>query len=218
MTWALVIGLAAVVLLAALVVFKVPKGAREAFAAALLLGIAGYALQGHPGEAGAPHAYRETIVTNPEALVEMRRALLGPERPVDNRWLVVADAMVRNGSFADAVTVLRGAVDRNPGDSEAWLAMGNAIVAHADGILTPAALLAYRRAARADPGSPGPAFFLGLGLAQSGQLGEARAMWAQLLAGAPADAPWRAEVAVRLDRLDQFIAAAQNAGANAAPQ
>ncbi|MEY4239135.1 MAG: hypothetical protein RL339_1736, partial [Pseudomonadota bacterium] len=85
---------------------------------------------------------------------------------------------------------------------------------HAEGNLTPAALYAYGRAAQADPAHPGPPFFLGLALAQSGKLAEARGLWAELLGRSPKDAPWRQDLAERLQRLDAFIAmqAAQDSG------
>jgi cytochrome c-type biogenesis protein CcmH len=58
----------------------------------------------------------------------------------------------------------------------------------------------------AAPNSAGPPFFLGLAMIQSGRLGEGRAMWADLLARSPADAPWRADLEKRLGELDGFVA------------
>jgi cytochrome c-type biogenesis protein CcmH len=67
-------------------------------------------------------------------------------------------------------------------------------------------LLAFRRAEAAQPANPGPPFFLGLALAQSGRLQEGRTVWVDLLSRTPADAPWRADLMLRLQELDQFIA------------
>jgi cytochrome c-type biogenesis protein CcmH len=122
------------------------------------------------------------------------------------QWLVIADAMARNGNFGGAAEVLRGAVSRDPDNGEAWLAMANALVAHAEGQLSPAALYAFGRAEAAAPDSPAPPLFLGLALAQSGRVAEGRQIWADLLARSPADAPWRADLAERLAQLDAFIA------------
>ncbi|MCB2064170.1 MAG: tetratricopeptide repeat protein, partial [Novosphingobium sp.] len=102
--------------------------------------------------------------------------------------------------------VLLGAVDDDPKNAQAWLALGNALVAHADGLLTPAALHAYSNAERAAPESPGPPYFLGLALAQSGRFAEARELWADLLERTPDDAPWREMLTERLARLDLLIA------------
>jgi cytochrome c-type biogenesis protein CcmH len=58
-------------------------------------------------------------------------------------------------------------------------------------VLTPASEYAYRRAAELSPGNPAPLFFMGLALARSGDRDDAIAMWKQVLAGSPANAPWR---------------------------
>jgi cytochrome c-type biogenesis protein CcmH len=47
---------------------------------------------------------------------------------------------------------------------------------------------------------------MGMALAQSGHLTEARAVWAGLLARSPANAPYRLDLAEKLARLDQLIA------------
>ncbi|MFC0205422.1 tetratricopeptide repeat protein [Novosphingobium soli] len=207
MTWILVLGLALLVLAVLVFALKVPRGAREAVASALLLGIAGYVTQGSPGLAGAPKEGREAISSDPTAMVEARAKVTNSGIPPNNRWVVIADGLARNGQFADAAEVLRGAVETNPKNAEAWLAMANALVAHAENTLTPASLYAYRRAIAADPDAPGPPFFLGLAYAQEGRLGEARALWADLVARAPEKAAWRAPLAAQLQRLDAAIAA-----------
>ncbi len=216
MTWVLVVLLAILSFAAVVFLFKVPKGGREAVAAALMLGIAGYALQGRPDLASAAKPGRDA--QNPELgqfLVEARTNLRPEGIPTGNRWLIISDGLARNGRYIDAAQLLRGAIEDNPGDSEAWLALGNVLLAHADGALTPPALHAYRRAAKADPKAPGPHYFLGLALAQSGELTQARDMWADLLKKAPEKAPWRAPLAEQLRRLESFIAA--QAGGAASP-
>lgn len=169
MTW-----LAAVLLaLAAFAVitwaFKAPRSGWEAVAAALVAGLAGYAMQASPSIPAAP-------------------------KP----------AMEKVGD--DAASLLSGTARSGPKDSNAWLDTANALVAHADGLLTPAALYAYQQAANAEPDNPGPPFFLGLALAQSGRFIEARNLWAELLLRSPADAPWRADLQSRLARLEMLIA------------
>lgn len=184
----------------------------EAIAAALLLGVAGYGLQGSPGLSGAPKEPAEKIAGDPAASVAARKSLDGDSVVPGNNWVVVADALARHGQYADAAGVLKGAVEKNPRDGDAWLALANALVAHAEGTLSPAALYAYRHAASANPTHPGPPFFLGLSLAQSGRLVEARGLWANLLASSPPDAPWRADLEDRLRRLDVLIARQGSAG------
>jgi cytochrome c-type biogenesis protein CcmH len=205
MSWILALMLALIVLVA-LILLRVPRAGWEAIAAALLLGIAGYGLQGSPNLMGSPRTPAQSLGGDPAALVAERQKLAGAAGTAANRHLIIADALARNRRFGDAAEVLRGAVAKNPGDGEAWLAMANALVEHADGMLTPASLYAYQQSTRAAPGNPAPPYFLGLALAQSGRLAEARAIWAQLLGAAPAQAPWRAELAEKLGRLDELIA------------
>ncbi|GGC41642.1 hypothetical protein GCM10011371_31390 [Novosphingobium marinum] len=201
MNWVLAIALALAAFVFAAFVLKTPRRGWEALAAALLLGIAGYGLQASPGLPGSPTPPPAIEPGGAEGLVEARRALVGREGMPSSNWLVVGDALVRNGNFGDAAGMLLAAVEEDPEDYEAWLALGNALTAHADGTLTPAALYAYRKASEAAPAAPGPPFFLGLGHAQAGQFDEARDLWAEALKRTPEDSPIRPELEARLARL-----------------
>jgi cytochrome c-type biogenesis protein CcmH len=199
-----IILLAAATFAIAVLGLRLPRAGWALFGAALLFGLAGYALQGSPGQAGAP---KDAIAQAADAgvpLVEARRDLYGPVPP--SRFVTLADGFARRGQFADAAGILRGAVEENPDDAEAWLALANALVENAEGQLTPAAVYAFNRAEQVDPASPGPGFFLGVALINSGRPAEARQLWADMLARAPADAPWREGLKDRLDRLDVLIA------------
>ena len=118
MTWVLVGGLALLVFLAAVFVFRVPRSGWEVLGAALLVGIAGYALQGSPGLPGAPKAPPERIAGGGTAAVGERQKL--EQGAVQgNQHVIIADALARHGQFADAAEVLRGAVDKDPANAEA---------------------------------------------------------------------------------------------------
>lgn len=211
MGWAIAIGLGVLTFAALIYGLKLPRGGREFAGAALLLGLAGYAMQGSPGQAGSPTAARETKRGAEAALIEARREM-GDRYGQGRDYLITADAFARAGQFAAAATLLRGAVRQRGDDADIWLALGNALVGHAGGIITPAALYAYQKAADAAPDHPGPPFFTGLALAQSGQFEDARAIW-QALMDRPGDpqAPWRADLAARIAQLDAVIAM-QNGG------
>ncbi len=183
---------------------RLPRSGWALFGAALLFGLAGYALQGSPGQAGAPKVATTGAADAGVALVEARRELFGPAPP--SHFVIVADGFSRRGQHADAAGILRGSLDQNPDDPEAWLALANALVENAEGRLTPAAIYAFSRAEQADPASPGPGFFLGVALINSGRPAEARGLWAGMLERAPADAPWREGLEQRLERLDGLIA------------
>lgn len=212
MTWLLVVALAVMAFAAMALALKAPRSGWAAIGAALLVGLAGYAAQAHADLGGSPTKPREQASEDGGAAVEARRRL-SPDSGGGAKRMVIADAMARHGDFAAAAEVLRGAVAENPQDSDAWLAMANALVSHAENRITPAALFAFGKAERAAPQSPAPPFFLGLALAQSGQVSQGRAIWAELLARTPAQAPWRAELTERLAQLDAFIAE-RTTGAN----
>lgn len=212
MSWVLAIGLALAAFAVLAFVLKAPRSGWEAIGAALLFGIAGYGLQASPGLDGAPKAPVQQFAADPGALVEARGAVSDSELPPSNKWVVIADGLARNGQFANAAQVLLGALDDDPENGEAWLALANALVAHADGLLTPASLYAFQKASSADPDNPGPPFFLGLALAQSGRFGEARAFWSELLERSPQDAPWRENLEMQLQKLERIIARQERPG------
>ena len=154
---------------------------------ALLVGGAGYALQGRPNLGGTAAAGAASAQVLP--LTNARRAFFG-DFSGSEHWLIMSESMARRGKTADAAGVLRSAVREHPQDAALWIGLGNALVEHGR-MLMPPAEFAFRRAAELAPGHPAPPFFLGLALARSGEREMALALWRDLLAGAPADASWR---------------------------
>lgn len=205
MTWVFILLIAAVVWGVMAFVLKLPRTGWEITAAALLFGISGYALQGHPGQPGAPQAPVESAKLADQTLIKERQQM-GAGFGQGQSWLILADALTRQGQFGAAADVLRSAIAKSPQDADLWVALGNALVGHTDGVMTPAAQFAFQKAATIAPDHPGPPFFMGLALAQTGRLAEARTLWAELLARSPADAPYRADLQERLQRLDSMIA------------
>ena len=206
MTWVLIVLLALAVFAVLVRVLKLPRNGWEWTGAALLLGLAGYALQGSPGQPGAPKPPVENPGTADAALIAQRQAM-GSAFGSGQSWLIVADGLSRQGQYGAAAQVLRSAVHQNPKDADLWVALGNALVGHGDGIISPAAQFAFQRAATISPTHPGPPFFMGLALAQSGRLAESRVIWARLLEQAPKDASYRGDLESRLARLDAMIGA-----------
>lgn len=186
--------------------FRIPRAGWTTFAAALALGLAGYALQASPGVPGAPAAGSRAPGEVDWAYVDARKEMVAEARRSRSPQMIVADALARQGQYANAAAMLGAAVSQNPRDGEAWLALGNALVEHADGALTSPALLAYRRASEVEPASTGPGYFLGLALIRQGRVMEARGVWQSTLETAAEDAAGRAALAERLARLDELLA------------
>lgn len=197
------LSLALVLALAAglLVALRLPRALWSAAGAVLMLGAAGYALQGRPGLAGAaPKPRVETIEVAPE-FVALREAMWG-RFTAEWQLQLTADALLRAGNARGAVQVLLAGVKRYPRDAELWTALGSALVAHDGGNVSPPALNAFGRAIALAPRHPAPRFFLGLGYVQAGDLGKARAAWAQSLALTPPGAGYRQGIAERIAVLD----------------
>lgn len=165
--------------------------------AALMIGGAGYALQGRPSLPGEPKAAGTRPAPLP--LTKPRQAIFGQfTRP--ESWLTIADAYESQGETENAVRTIRSGLRSNPRDPVLWVGLGNALVDHA-GMLTPAATIAFERARAAAPRHPGPLFFEGLALLRSGRRDEALILWRQALALAPANASYRPFIAEGVEAL-----------------
>lgn len=200
MGWLVIVGLVLLVGAGLWKWGKLPRSAFEPVAAALLLGLAGYALQGSPAMPGKPVAAKQQSAAIDEAEVATR-GKMGQRFGSGPQWLIAADGAMRAGVPQAAVTYIRSGLKENPRDPDLWVGLGNALIGHNGGVISPAASYAFQRAAEIAPQHPGPPFFMGLAFAQSGQFAQARAIWTELLARAPAQATWRADLEARLAQL-----------------
>jgi cytochrome c-type biogenesis protein CcmH len=186
--WLAVAALGFVAFAIAVLVMKLPREGLTLFGAALVFGLAGYAWQGSPGQPSAPKAPVTQASEQGAQMVEGRAALFSRTLPPPD-YLLTSDAFARRGQFADAAALLQKGLRDNPDDVESWLALGMALVGHADGFVTPAAVQAFGRAKAIDPRNPGAEYFLGAAYLRSGEVVAARNVWAGLLANTPEDAP-----------------------------
>jgi cytochrome c-type biogenesis protein CcmH/NrfG len=202
--------LALVVLLALKLAARLAIRDMAAPAMALLLGLAGYAWLGHPGLAGHPVTAKAAIRFD-ERLAEKRRAIgerVGPA----SKWLVMSDGLARAGATQDAANVIVSGLKETPDDANLWVGLGNALLAHGGGSLSPAANHAYRRALALEPDGVSPNYFYGLALAQSGQFEAAQSIWRALAARLPENADLRAELERNVGLLDRLIAERDGTG------
>ncbi len=203
MSWAVAIGVALAAFLAMVALFRLPRWAWSSVGATLMLGLAGYATQANPDLPGSPRDAVRSADNEGPLIVEARQRFSDTNLP--NNYLIISDAFTRRGDFANAAEALRTAVRKHPEDSEAWLAMANALAAHSEGNLSPAALYAYRRAEAAAPNAAGPDFFRGVAMLRSGKLVEAHQLWSRALAKTAPDAPWRADLELRVRGLEELL-------------
>lgn len=203
--WLIILSLA-VAIAAALWRFADFRGpALQFLAAALLLAMAGYAWQGQPGLPGSPVA-AQVRPERPETAFASLRDVFFPRFTSASRWLIIADSYQRRGNSEDAVGVIRAGLRSSPDNFVLWIGLGNALVQHGGGAMSPAADHAYRRAETIVPGHPATRFFYGMNLIQSGRIDEAEAIWRELLATAPPGGAWRPMVEQRLAILERIRA------------
>lgn len=181
-----------VVALAALVVLPV-----------LSLGL--YLVLGSPLLPGQPLAARVNPPGSPPIAQLVAQVESHLERnPQDGRgWEVVAPVYMQMGRFDDAARAFRNAIIYNGATATREANVGEALAAGAKGVVTAEAKQAFERALVLDPSEAKARYFLGLSAAQDGRTAEAAAMWRELLASAPADAPWAGFVREELARIGQ---------------
>ena len=202
MGWLIVAALAVLTGLALGWFVRRDKAALQFLGAALLVALAGYAWQGHPSMAGRPKPPPQRKAVVESEFANIRQQMLGRFDRA-SAWLTMADGYQRAGDTEGAVQIIQSGLRDSPDDPDLWVGLGNALVLHANMMMTPAAQLAFQRAANIAPDHPAPRFFYGVALAQGGRFDEAERIWRQLLATAPADAQYRTLIEERLQAMQQ---------------
>ena len=197
---------------------RLDRAGLQLVGAALLFALAGYAWQGRPELPGSPKRAAVQHQAADTAFASLRRELLGRFDTADS-WLTTAESYARAGDTVGAARLISSAIRAHPRNSSLWIGYGHALAAHSGGVVTPAAELAFQRAAALAPNHPAPRFFHALALAQGGRLDEAEAMWRSLLASPLASAAWRGAAERQLMLVDRAraMAAMQGQGPGQGP-
>jgi cytochrome c-type biogenesis protein CcmH/NrfG len=192
------------------------KGAFQFLAAALLLALAGYSWQGKPQQPGSPKSAQGPQAVPPDDFAILHPDLLGRfDRSYS--WMTLADADRQAGNPHGAAEILQSAVRSNPRSYGLWIAYGYALVAASDGVVSPAATMAFDRASRLAPNHPAPEFFYALALTYpqeirtqddleraAARLQQAEAIWRQQLEEiGPGQPLFRAAIEERLAAFQQ---------------
>lgn len=179
---------------AALVYFgKIPRGTREAVAAAIVLAAAGYAWQGNPGIAGSPAQQLADKSRSAEALIQTRSEMdqtFSSARP----YLILADAYARDGDYQLAASYIRSGIKRHPQNADLWAGLGLQVMLASEGQMSPPAKFAFDRAKELAPRQPAPDYFVGLAALFEGRIDVAIGLWQGLLDTAPKEAKWKARL------------------------
>lgn len=208
MGWLVMLGLAAALLLGLWRFLSFDRAALQFLGAGIAVALAGYVWQGRPDFPGAPRPEAARAQVPDNVFGSLRRELFGPIH-AGNSWLTIADSYLRRGDTRSAAGIIRSGLRQQPEDATLWIGLGNALVLHSAGTITPAADLAFARAKELAPDHPGPGFFHGLALAQGGRFAEAEREWRALAEGDLPDGAWRAQVEGRLALIERARALGQ---------
>ena len=174
-----------------------PRSGRPGWVAAVLviLSIGGglYAMAGHPSAQGSRPAPLPAPPNAAVAFNEARAELLKDPADVP-AWLRMAMSLSSSGESQKAAEALSVALSAMPESADLWVGYGETLTAHADGVVTPAARLAFDRANQLAPHHPAPKFYLALSWLQSGNPKEALATLEDLARDSQPDAPWMPRV------------------------
>jgi cytochrome c-type biogenesis protein CcmH/NrfG len=178
---------------------KLSSGASYVSAAGLVLGLVGYSMQGSPNLPSAPVASKALAPLQLPATNNAQNNLIGQVGP-ESQILAQADAYFRINRPDLAARVLQGALSKDPKNPALWTGLGNAMVGHEKGFLSPAAEYAYVRALQIAPVYPGALYFYAVALAENDRAKEARPFFERLVKTIPIDAPFRKSLIADLDR------------------
>lgn len=188
-----------------------PRGGRRI--AALIVAIVAipliaglfYTVLGSPDLPGEPIASRDSgdEQANSIAALIARIETHLEENPKDGRgWEVLAPVYMKLERYDDAVKARRNALSLLGATAEREVDLGEALTSAAGGVVTAEAKAAFDRAAALEADNFKAMFYLGLSAQQDGNRGEAARIWRNLIAKAPADAPWLTVVRQSLARVE----------------
>ncbi|MGI9435906.1 MAG: tetratricopeptide repeat protein, partial [Geminicoccaceae bacterium] len=109
-------------------------------------------------------------------------------------WMVLGRTRLRAGRYQAAVEAFEQGVEFSPEDPTAVAELAEAMVYEAGGQVTPPALEHFRAALDQIPNEPRARYYLGLALAQEGEVDAAIDGWTHLLEVSPSNAPWRQQI------------------------
>ena len=115
-------------------------------------------------------------------------------------WILLGRSYASEGRYAEAAEAFRRAVELSGNQPELLGAYGETLVAAAEGIVTPEARRVFEEMTAAEPGNPGPKFYLGLARAQAGDGRGALEIWLGIEAEAPPDVSWLPALRENIER------------------
>ncbi|MBB4212335.1 cytochrome c-type biogenesis protein CcmH [Rhodothalassium salexigens DSM 2132] len=181
---------------------QVPRAAVLALAlVGVAIGAVGYALVGDPNadrvaraersaaeRARAPSPDQAEAAEEMAGLVDQLERVLKDDPDRADGWAMLARYSGRMGQWSRSADAYERAARLDPDKGDYWVGYGEALVQISEGQVTPAARLAFNRAAQVDPGHPAVAYYTGVALAQRGDAEAAIEIWQDALDRLPQEA------------------------------
>ena len=169
---------------------KLPRRSWEIVGAAIVLALAGYALQGRPSLSGVRAQPIAANRSTAAALILMRSEMdftFSRAKP----YLVTSDSWARDGDYGLAASYIQSGIKKYPSDGNLWSALGLQLMLASDGQMSPPAKFAFDQARKYAPNQPAPDYFSGLDALFNGRVDDALVLWQRVLAKTPPKAKWR---------------------------
>jgi cytochrome c-type biogenesis protein CcmH len=116
-------------------------------------------------------------------------------------WKFLTTSYLSRGRFSDAANTMAEIIRISGPSADLYADLGEVLVFENGGLMTEQSLAVIRKALLLDPKHPKAQYYAALGLAQEGKVTEAKLAFQNLLAVAPADAPYRAAIEGQLAKL-----------------
>jgi cytochrome c-type biogenesis protein CcmH len=150
----------------------------------------------------APLPARAEAAATIERLVAQAEDYL-THNPRDARgWEVLGPVYMRIGRYSDSANAWRNSIQLAGENADRLANLGEALTAEANGIVTADAKDAFSRSVALDQTTVTSRFYLALAAEQDGKASESAGMLKQLIADAPANAPWLGDVRTALARVE----------------
>jgi cytochrome c-type biogenesis protein CcmH len=188
--WVALALLATISLAALVLIGRLQKGYWQIAAAAVLLGMTGYALQGSPSVGSAPG---KSLAAKEDAAVQLvdMRADMDQSFGGAKRWLVTADSFAKQGDYKLSASYIQAGLKQNPKDPDLWSALGLQLMLASKGEMSLPAQLAFDKARAIRPNYPSPYYFAGISRLFSGDIDSAILLWEKTLSLATPNAKWK---------------------------
>lgn len=188
--WIALALLAAVSIAALVILGRLQKGYWQIAAAAVVLGMTGYALQGRPSVQSSP---AKPLAAKEDAAVQLiaMRSDMDQSFGGAKRWLVTADAFAKEGDYKLSASYIQAGLKQNPEDPDLWSALGLQLMLASNGEMSTPAQLAFDKARMIRPNYPAPYYFAGLSRLFSGNIDSAILFWEKTLSLATPNAKWK---------------------------